>query len=653
MLNYVVSKMARHPAGRKDDDGDEKRPPESVGLDAELDRAVPSGQAEAFLIGVGGKQSGRVYALSYNTVSLGRAPEADVFVGDPSVSAHHARIINGSQGFEIEDLQSTNGTFVGGQRITRARLSGGDRVTLGQVEFKFLLDRPVEPTIMVFDPAAHAVSGHEGGALVSIPAPYFPSHRPVQPLPFSGQDEPEGPSLTDMIRRLVKGYRFLRQYFRMIGILVGVGVALAMASVAVLPSPKEAICEVKLQPQVKTNPMDPQQSRPYDEDAMQFFAGAERAFTDPELVTGTLKKMQGWPPGDSYVASIVSRLKFEPLPDHIYRATYRDSLLHGGKPPPAEFLTLHLESYVQNEINKALRVFTAQADFLRDQLKSVEGDLSRIRAEKVKFREKNADRLPEEASLTHTNRFTLETKRADLIAQIRHLQGELDAQRRALAAEGPLAEQKFSGAATYRESLAKVNGKLSEAYARGLADGHPEVQQLKEEKQRIEALIQTEMTSGSNDVDRRSNSGLLAMRSHVDLLQAQLSAARSDLSDTESALGQVRHVVGDLPRVEARVQQLNDIQDATTHLHDQLFEQLKKADLQLSLERVSAESRYEIVIPPQLVKKRKAAMIALRAGIGLFIGLFVAAAVIGLRETRRLVSKALVNLDDGPKADAW
>ncbi len=649
MVPYTGSKMASQPSDREDGEDDEKARPEAdSGLDAELDRAVPVSDAEAFLIGVGGKQSGRVFALSYNTVFLGRAPEADVFIADPSVSARHARIINGSQGFEIEDLDSTNGTFVGGQRIRRARLQGGDRVMLGQVEFNFLLDRPVEATIAVFSP--RGLSGaSENNALVRIPAPYLPPPRyPAAPrLTGHGQDDEEGPSLLEMIGKAIRAYRFVQRNGLLFGILTVLGVGIGIASLAILPASKEAHCEVKLLPQVKSNPMDAQQGRPYDEDALQFFSGAERAFTDPELVAGTLKKLRGWAPDDSYVTAVVGRLKFEPLPDHIYRATYRDRLLGGGKPAPAEFLTAHLENYVQTEINKALRVFTAQADFLRDQMKSVETDMSRISAEKVKFREKNSDRLPEEAALTHNTRFTLETRKADLTAQIRQLQGELEAQRRALRAEGPLAQTKFTGSQAYRESLARINGKLSEAYARGLADGHPEVKQLKDEKQRIEELIQKEMGSDTNDLDRRSNAGFQALQARVDLLQAQLSAARGDLADTEKSLGQIRHVVGDLPRVEARVQQLNDTQDATTHLHAQLFEQLKKADLQLSLERVSAESRYEIIVPPQLVKQRMAATVAIRAVIGLFLGLLLAAIVIGVREVRRLVSKAIINMDGG------
>ena len=647
MVNRPGSQMASQPSDRSDGDGqgDEKaREKTDSGLDAALDRAVPAAEAEAFLIGVNGKHAGRVYALSYNTVSLGRAADADVYISDPSVSAHHARIINSSRGFEIEDLNSTNGTFVGGKRISRTQLRGGDRVMLGQVEFNFLLDRPVESTIAVFSPGGVPGSVSPGNSLARIPAAYYPPP-PSAFAPAEAEDERSGPSLVEIIGKVIRIYRFLRQYSRLIAVVCGAGLVLGLASLLVVPPAKEAICEVKLQPQVKTNPMD-SQARPSDDDAVQFFAGAERAFTDSELVAGTLKKLRGWAPDEGTVQSITSRLRFEPRPDRVYRATYRDRLLGGGKPDPAVFLTAHIENYVQTEINKALRVFTAQADFLRDQLKSVEGDLSRISAEKVKFREKNADRLPEEAALTHNTRFTLETRRGELNAQIRQLQGELDAQRRALAAEGPLAQMKASGAQVYRESLAKINGKLSEAYARGLADGHPEVKQLKDEKERIEALIKNEMSASSDDLERKSNAGLQALRTRVDLLQAQLSAARADLADTEKNLGQIRNVVGDLPRVEARVQQLNDIQDATTHLHGQLFEQLKKADLQLSLERVSAESRYEIIIPPQLVKTKKAMALALRGGIGLFLGLLVTAAIIAFREIRRLVSKALVTLDD-------
>ena len=116
-------------------------------------------------------------------------------------------------------------------------------------------------------------------------------------------------------------------------------------------------------------------------------------------------------------------------------------------------------------------------------------------------------------------------------------------------------DEEAQSSQVYRESLATINRKLSEAYAAGLADGHPEVRQLKDEKQRIETLINDEMRSETTQEDRQANPGLQNLGNRVETLQAQLNAARSDLSDTERSLSQVRKVVGDLPRVEERGEQ--------------------------------------------------------------------------------------------------
>ncbi|MDB4983733.1 MAG: hypothetical protein JWM82_4485, partial [Myxococcales bacterium] len=146
-------------------------------------------------------------------------------------------------------------------------------------------------------------------------------------------------------------------------------------------------------------------------------------------------------------------------------------------------------------------------------------------------------------------------------------------------------------------------------------------------------------------IDRRSNAVYQQRQNRVALLQGQLSAARSDLADTEKNLGHVQTVVGDLPRVQAGVHQLTHMQDATTALHGQLFDQLKKAELQLNLERVSAESRYEVVVPVRLIKDGRARTWLLRAGAGLFLGLFLAFATLVVRKARELLSRALFKLD--------
>jgi len=176
------------------------------------------------------------------------------------------------------------------------------------------------------------------------------------------------------------------------------------------------------------------------------------------------------------------------------------------------------------------------------------------------------------------------------------------------------------------------------------------VRGLKDEKQRLEALIAKEMGSQTNSLDRASNAGFQDMQNKVALLQAQLSAARNDLGDTEKQLKHVQNLVGDLPRVEAGVQHLTHMQDATTALHGQLFEQLKKAELQLKLERVSAESRYEVVVPPHLIWVGRGKTGAVRLIIGVFLGLLAGLATLGVQRLRRLFQKALSNLETPPQA---
>ena len=77
-----------------------------------------------------------VAPLSATTVRIGRAPENDIVVSDPTASREHAEIRNVAGGYRIVDLDSSHGTFVNGQRVTDAALSDGDVVRVGSSAFR-------------------------------------------------------------------------------------------------------------------------------------------------------------------------------------------------------------------------------------------------------------------------------------------------------------------------------------------------------------------------------------------------------------------------------------------------------------------------------------------------------------------------------------
>jgi pSer/pThr/pTyr-binding forkhead associated (FHA) protein len=79
--------------------------------------------------------------LPGNARTLGRATGADFIVDAALVSRVHCRITALPSGeLEVKDLESTNGTFVNGQRVEQARLAPGDRIQVGRMELVALRD---------------------------------------------------------------------------------------------------------------------------------------------------------------------------------------------------------------------------------------------------------------------------------------------------------------------------------------------------------------------------------------------------------------------------------------------------------------------------------------------------------------------------------
>jgi hypothetical protein len=131
-----------------------------------------------------GPQPNQIYPLDKAIVTLGRDITNEIVINDPEVSRHHCRLTQGGGGFTIEDLSSTNGTFVNGQRLTGARpLAPGDMIGLGEtVTLAYESSMAVAPGEM--RPGATMVAG-------SAPADY--GGRPVA-SGYNAQGAPSAPS---------------------------------------------------------------------------------------------------------------------------------------------------------------------------------------------------------------------------------------------------------------------------------------------------------------------------------------------------------------------------------------------------------------------------------------------------------------------------
>jgi pSer/pThr/pTyr-binding forkhead associated (FHA) protein len=101
--------------------------------------ALPSGSA--LLIVRRGPNSGARFLLDTDVTTVGRHPDADIFLDDVTVSRRHAEFLRHRTAFEVKDLSSLNGTYFDGVRIETALLSDGAEVQIGKYRLTFYASR--------------------------------------------------------------------------------------------------------------------------------------------------------------------------------------------------------------------------------------------------------------------------------------------------------------------------------------------------------------------------------------------------------------------------------------------------------------------------------------------------------------------------------
>src|SRR5512135_2115276 len=81
-------------------------------------------------------------AIDKEVITVGRKPGNDIQIDNLAVSGFHAKIEHSGGQYFIEDLNSTNGTFVARKRVSRCALRNNDDITIGKHTLVFLSELP-------------------------------------------------------------------------------------------------------------------------------------------------------------------------------------------------------------------------------------------------------------------------------------------------------------------------------------------------------------------------------------------------------------------------------------------------------------------------------------------------------------------------------
>ena len=137
--------------------------------------------------------------LEHGSINIGRSRDNEIHLNDETLSGRHARIVTIFTASHIEDLDSTNGTFVNDKKVLKHTLHDGDVITVGQCHIEFISDvsnknipsnDAQEKTMMMSDEKLKSMLAEAAADQPSNPSAGVSVFSAVEPT-HSDQKEPE------------------------------------------------------------------------------------------------------------------------------------------------------------------------------------------------------------------------------------------------------------------------------------------------------------------------------------------------------------------------------------------------------------------------------------------------------------------------------
>jgi pSer/pThr/pTyr-binding forkhead associated (FHA) protein len=155
------------------------------------------------------------YNMTKERYTVGRLPDNDIRIDNAAVSGHHSLLINILNDSFLEDLNSTNGTYVNGKLIKKHALQHGDVITVGHHQLRYVDDQAqqapedefektmvIQPSGQMEKQVAQAARAAEAAASAAVaeaprprPAPEAKPRRPFSPTTTQDVDESAAPTL--------------------------------------------------------------------------------------------------------------------------------------------------------------------------------------------------------------------------------------------------------------------------------------------------------------------------------------------------------------------------------------------------------------------------------------------------------------------------